>query len=352
MKTISFKIRQAIELCGSPLEAKEFRQYVGREKPSGQHHARYTPADVRRVRLALLGAKRDDNLHRGLPPVITVRMTAGGVGKTTVAGNLASAYAMMGYRVLAIDGDPQATLSTMFGVNAEGDDEHCHIGHLLIEQTEQRRKYKIEDAITPIYAEGMLDLIPADISLAESDASLLLKTGREARFKNVLEENLSLLKKYDVIIVDTAPGTSFLSYNFMFACEILLVVVMLDGKNLRALSSLAANMVELTAALKKTIDFEIVANGYHPSLGHCKECLASLEHSYPNNLNETLIPQFAGFARQIREGTVRTQGTVVEQEPTSVGARAVFDLAKALVSRYGIRLMDGESLRSPARRAA
>lgn len=49
-------------------------------------------------------------------------MAKGGTGKTTVAANLATAFAFMGYKTLMIDGDPQASLTNMMGIDASSED--------------------------------------------------------------------------------------------------------------------------------------------------------------------------------------------------------------------------------------
>src|SRR5215510_390019 len=51
--------------------------------------------------------------------IIVITNEKGGVGKTTTAGNLAAAYAMMGMRVLAVDMDPQRNLTDLMGISQE-----------------------------------------------------------------------------------------------------------------------------------------------------------------------------------------------------------------------------------------
>ena len=113
-RAIQFKTSVATVLSGLDVSAKKLQELVGREKPAGQHHMKYTPADMRaaRYRAAGLVPPTTHALPLGsaqLPPVIVTRMTKGGVGKTSVSVNVASSLAMMGFRVLVIDADPQAS---------------------------------------------------------------------------------------------------------------------------------------------------------------------------------------------------------------------------------------------------
>ena len=125
----------------------------------------WTPQSVRLARLAQ--AQGVAVAPKAVPKIIVGRMAKGGVGKTTVIGNLGSALAMMGHKVLLVDGDPQASLTGLMGVDwtKEG---LVHIGHLM-RRCHQRQPVNLEEAVEPVYADGHLDLIPADITLVEAD---------------------------------------------------------------------------------------------------------------------------------------------------------------------------------------
>jgi chromosome partitioning protein len=55
-------------------------------------------------------------------------------------------------------------------------------------------------------------------------------------------------------------------------------------------------------------------------------------------MNENVIPHYSGFAKQQSLLIEESKGPLVEQDPNSVGAKAMFDLTKSLLSRYGITL--------------
>lgn len=315
--------------------------------PPGTRHS-YTPSDVRQLKLAKYGIEDvKETLVR--PPVINARMAKGGTGKTTVAANLATALAFMGYRVLAIDADPQSSLTNMLGVDAMNE-PICHLGHLMKKWSETRGEIDFSESVRHIFPDGMLDLIPADINLTEVDGWLIGQMQRETIVERMFESNKRFLSRYDAIVVDSAPGTTLLSMNIMVATRTQLAVVWLDRESMKALPILYSNVAEINDAYPNyRSDVEIVANGYSGTYKHCKEALSLLMAGYQDNLNENVIAESTGFNRQQPLPGQVSKGTVVEQEPSSSAAKTMFDLAWSILGRYRIRLAGYEEFIPSAR---
>lgn len=323
-------------LVWPPISLHMLKKLTGKESGDGARHV-YRPADVRRLKLAQYGIDEGaPPLAR--PPLVNCRMAKGGTGKTTVAANLATAFAFMGYRTLMIDADPQASLTNMMGIDASSEDI-THIGHLMEEAVGSRGQAGIARAIRAVYPDGLLDLIPADITLTNADGWLMNQMQRETVFDRLLSANSEVFGRYDVIVVDSAPGTSLLSINVMVATRTQLAVCWLDRENLKALPILLGNVEEINAAYPShASDVEIVANGYSAIYKQSKEALEVLVAKYPHQLNENVIQQFSGFHRQQALPGGESRGAIVEQEPGSPGAKAMLDLAKSLLGRYRITL--------------
>lgn len=338
LRSPQFRAKLIIDqLIGPSISNYQLKKLAGKETGEGVRHL-YTPMDVRKAKMALFGIEETKKLG-SLPSIIDIRMAKGGTGKSTIAGNQAAALAFMGYKVLAIDGDPQASLTNMLGVDSSAEDIR-HIGHLMMEaEASKRGEVSFETAVKHIYPGGMLDLIPADITLSAADAWLMTRVGNNTVFTRLVEANLDFFKQYDVVIIDSAPGTTLLAYNFMAACRTLLAVVWLDRESLKAMSLLTSNVAEINRAIPGlNLDIEIVANGFHPSYKHCREAISTLAASYPNKVNENVIPHFTGFVRQQSLLTEEAKGPLVEHDPYSAGAKAMFDLARGLLGRYQIKL--------------
>ena len=349
------KTSVAIALSGLDLSPRKFHALVGREKPAGQHHMRYTPDDLRVARYKSAGVDPDVFYtaipHRQTPPVIVTRMTKGGVGKTSISVNVGCALAMMGYRVLLIDADPQATATNLLGVESSFETVK-HVGDFLTRKTATPDK-DLAEAIIPIYAGGFLSLLPADITLAESDASLVTALASHERAHNFLTRNSAFLTaSYDVVIVDTAPGTTPVGLAFTYAAKAtgkVLTVVEPEGSCLRALDSLMSNLSEIAAVTGVKIGLEVVVNRYHPQLKHVRENMGHLYARFGNMLNENIIPSSSSFGRQL-DPVTRKNTPLIESEAVSPGAAAIIDLAKSIAVSFnltqpGLPLREGEAAR-------
>lgn len=310
----------------------------GLAKRPPQDSSGWTPQSAREARLREAPGK-SAKTSRDMPKIIVGRMAKGGVGKTTVIGNIGSAMAMMGHKVLLVDGDPQASLTGLMGVDwtKEG---LVHVGHLM-RRCYQRQPVNLEEAVEPIYADGHLDLIPADITLVEADSWMMGAVNREQLFVRLLSENAAFFSRYEAILVDTAPATSLLTNALMLATREILAVAMLDGSSVKAMQVLASNIAEINAAFPGLgMGVHIVANGYHGSYKSCAESLQAIASLYPGQANDTVLPWSAAFRRQVSPLADGLSGTVLEREPQSDSAAAMAELARSLVERYGI-LLDG-----------
>ncbi len=343
MREIGFKTSVAVDLFGEGITPKRLMELIGREKPAGQHHMRYTPADLRAARYSAAGHRYEENqsnlFTNSAVPVIITRMTKGGVGKTSASVNLAAAIGMMGYRVLLIDCDPQASATTLLLGDSEVLNNNVrHIGHFLLEKTDGPSQ-GLEEAIIPIYEGGFLSVLPSDITLAESDASMVVAVNSHERALRFFTRNKAFLQNsFDLVIVDTAPGTTPIGLAFTYAAKIsgkILTIMEPVGDCIRALESLATNLAELKSLTDANIGIEIVVNKYHPSLKHVKDNMGILYSKYNQQLNDIVIPQFAGFSRQM-DSHNRNNRPLVESDPTSIGARSMIELAKNLVASYGV----------------
>ena len=143
--------------------------------------------------------------------ILAVAQQKGGVGKTTSTVNLAAAMAMRGQRVLALDADPQGSLTLALGVDPEEVD--ITIGDAML------RGVAVPTQPTAV---PNLDLCPASRLLADVEFMLMPKTGRERFMVRCVEE---LRGEYDWVVIDTPPSLGLITINCLVATQFLFVPV-------------------------------------------------------------------------------------------------------------------------------
>ena len=184
--------------------------------------------------------------------VITVVNFKGGSGKTTTASHLAQYLALHGYRVLAIDLDPQASLSALLGYQPEFDVGENETLYGALRYDDQRRELK--DLIRKSYFTN-LDLVPGNLELMEFEhetpkALLGVNQPQEMFFARMDAALRSVADSYDVVIVDCPPQLGFLTMSAMCSATAVLVTVhpqMLDVMSMCQFLIMTSDLLRVVA---------------------------------------------------------------------------------------------------------
>jgi chromosome partitioning protein len=184
--------------------------------------------------------------------VITVVNFKGGSGKTTTASHLAQYLALHGYRVLAIDLDPQASLSALLGYQPEFDVGENETLYGALRYDDQRRELK--DLIRKSYFTN-LDLVPGNLELMEFEhetpkALLGVNQPQEMFFARMDAALGSVADSYDVVIVDCPPQLGFLTMSAMCSATAVLVTVhpqMLDVMSMCQFLIMTSDLLRVVA---------------------------------------------------------------------------------------------------------
>lgn len=212
-------VKQAVRLCGlDAASEKALRHGAGQ---SAQRPGRVSVAEARNsARL-----QRAPFLRPAERQAITIAVAnfKGGVSKTTTAMTLAQGLSLRGHKVLAIDLDPQGSLTTLFGILPQTEVAEDMTALPLL----RGEREAIGDAVRQTYWDG-IDLVPAAPTLFAAEFAIPSQLGQLAgtNFWDVLNRGLVEARmSYDVIVIDTPPALSYLTINALMAADGIVVPV-------------------------------------------------------------------------------------------------------------------------------
>jgi len=160
------------------------------------------------------GRREGDKLQ-----VIQLMNFKGGSAKSTATIHLCHYLALQGYRVLAIDLDPQGSLTGFCGLQTELEFD----GPTVYDALRYEDALPLRDVIVDTYFPG-LDLAPARLILSEFETETAVNAGRGAAFFERLSQALAPVQNdYDVVIIDSPPALGFLTLTGLFAATSVLV---------------------------------------------------------------------------------------------------------------------------------
>jgi len=192
----------------------------------------YSLAQINDIRRALQSSKSREYVPRRLGSehlqILAITNFKGGSGKTTTAAHLSQYLALRGYRVLAIDLDPQSSLSTLLGYQPETDvgENETLYGALRYDD----RRQPLRDVVRQTYFPG-LDIVPGNLELQEFEhetpriLASQRRSSQEMFFARVASSIQSVAEAYDVVVIDCPPQLGFLTLGALCAATGVLVTV-------------------------------------------------------------------------------------------------------------------------------
>ena len=200
----------------------------------------------------------------------------GGTGKTSLCHQVAVHLALMGFKVLAVDCDPQAHLSSTFGFNEYSDD--LTVYDALINGVD------INSTIKQVYPG--LDLVPSNLSMTTVEIPFSQKPNREKLVSKLLSP---LKKKYDFILVDTNPTISNLNQSITYSADRLNIVCETQPYSLKGLSMLVREIQDFSKEMEHSINYCIIPNKYESKTVTSQEALGTLRHEYKEAVLNSLV---------------------------------------------------------------
>lgn len=260
--------------------------------------------------------------------IFVIANQKGGVGKTTTTINLGAALALKGKRVLLIDLDPQANLSSGVGFTQQFDKQSWDSN----EQSPYKNIYDIlvnKEDIPSVFVSTStknLFLIPSHLSLAGAEIEMVNMLSRETLLKKALEK---VNKDIDIVLIDCPPSLGLLTINALSAADSLIIPIQCEYFALEGLGQLIE-----TTRLIKGINPSLEIGGVILTMFDVRTKLSSsvvkdVQNFFKDTAFETIVP------RNVRLSEAPSHGkTIFQYDSRSTGARAYKDLANEFIKKF------------------
>lgn len=283
----------------------------------------YSPEDIHALRVFLeKGAKTPGSYLPGRRAgdhlqVIVVINFKGGSGKTTTAAHLTHKAALDGYRVLAIDLDPQASLSGLHGFQPEFD---LRNGGTLYDAIRYEDPVPLPHVIQKTYFPN-LDIVPGNLELMEFEhetPGALARGLGKFFFTRVGEALATVEQNYDIVVIDCPPQLGFLTMSALSAATAVLVTVhpqMLDVMSMCQFLLMTSNLLDVVAAAGADMSYDwlrYVITRYEPGDGPQNQMVSFLRSMFGDHvLNHAVLKSTAisdaGITKQTLYEVERSQ---------------------------------------------
>jgi chromosome partitioning protein len=252
--------------------------------------------------------------------IIALANQKGGVGKTTSSINLAASLAVLEYKTLLVDADPQANSTS--GIGFDPRNIKNSIYECIINQIDPHDAIQKTD--TP-----NLDLLPAHIDLVGAEIEMINLTDREYKMKSVLT---SIKNEYDFIIIDCSPSLGLITINALTAADSVIIPVQCEYFALEGLGKLLNTIKIVQSRLNTQLQIEgILLTMYDVRLRLSNQVVEEVRTHFEEMVFDTIIQRNTRLSEAPSFGI-----SVIMHDATSKGAINYLNLAREILRKNGL----------------
>lgn len=258
--------------------------------------------------------------------VIAIANQKGGVGKTTTAINLAASLAVLEYKTLLVDADPQANSTTGNGFDLKN--IQLSLYDCMVNETPASQV--ILETETP-----NLYLLPSHLDLVGAEIELIHHPNREHVMRKALDEQR---KNYDFIIVDCSPSLGLITVNGLTAADSVIIPVQCEYFALEGLGKLLNTIKIVQTRINTELQIEgILMTMYDGRLRLSNQVVEEIKNHFGDLVFNTIVH------RNTRLGEAPSFGKpAILYDAESTGALNYLNLAKEVLQKNNMTKIKNE----------